>query len=97
MYSHQEIEAYKERFPICEHPVNEVFSDGSCGCWCPFGAHGKKDQEIGLNISDECYMCVHFKERTTPLKTIKAEEWNDYKLYVQFNANKEKLEKKFGD
>ena len=96
LYSHQEISAYKERFPICEYPVNKIYSDGSIGCWCPFGASGDKDQKVGLNISDDCYMCKYFKERVTPLKTIKSEEWNDYKLYIQFNVNKEVLEKKFG-
>ena len=97
LYSHQEIDAYRERFPICEHPVNKLYEDGSCGCWCPFGAHGRKDQTIDSNISDACYMCEHFKERTSPRKEILSKEWEEYKLYVKYNANKKNLEEKFGE
>lgn len=97
LYSHQEIEAYRERFPVCEHPVNKHYSDGSCGCWCPYGASGRKDQTIDLNISDECYMCEYFKVREKPRKDIKAEEWDDYKTFVLYKNKMDKLKAKFGD
>ena len=97
LYSHQEIEAYRERFPVCEHPVNKHYSDGSCGCWCPYGASGRKDQTIDLNISDESYMCEYFKVREKPRKDIKAEEWDDYKTFVLYEKKMDKLKVKFGD
>lgn len=97
LYSHQEIDAYRERFPICEHPVNKVYKDGSCGSCCPYGAFGRKDQETDLNISNECYLCKHFKERTTPRKEIKAEDWSDYCVYIVYGDEMDKLKEKFGD
>lgn len=97
LYSHQEIEAYKTQFPICEHPVNKVYEDGSCGSWCPYGAYGRKDQIIDSNISDKCYLCEHFKERTTPRKEIKAKDWEDYCIYVKYNNQMDKLKEKFED
>lgn len=77
-YALEEINAYKERFPKCEYPVNRVFSDGSCGSYCPFGARGEKDLNIDHNISEECFTCRHYKERTTPLKTIEDDDWKNY-------------------
>ncbi len=97
LYSHQEIEAYRERFPVCEHPVNRVYKDGSCGSWCPYGANGRKDQEIDLNISDECYMCEHFKVREKPRKDVLNEDYEDYKIFVKYGSSMEDLKKKFGD
>lgn len=96
LYAHEEIKAYRERFPICAHPVNKIYHDNSKGCWCPFGAHGEYGQKDSqYNISDECYQCPHFKERTEPIKDILDKDWNDYQLFVQYNENKEELEKKF--
>ena len=97
LYSHQEIAAYRERFPICEHPVNKHYSDGSCGCWCPFGAYGREDQEIDSNISDKCYMCEHFKVRETPRKNIKAEEFDDYKFFAKYRDSIDELKERFDD
>lgn len=70
LYSCEEIKAYEERFPICEHPVNIVYKDGSVGCRCPYGAFGNKDQELSRNISEECYQCDFFKKRTSERKTV---------------------------
>jgi hypothetical protein len=95
MYSPSEIKAYKERFPICEYPVTEIFNDGSKGCWCPFGASGNYNQQIGLNISDECYYCKYFKVRETPIKEIYSEDFNDYELYMKSKLKAEELKKKF--
>jgi hypothetical protein len=83
MYSPRQINAYKERFPTCEHPVNIVYEDGSKGCWCPFGAHGYYDQEVSPNISDECYGCNHYKVREAPIKEMDNETYNKYKKYIK--------------
>ena len=95
LYSHEEIDAYRKRFPICQYPVNKHYEDGSCGCWCPFGAYGEEGQKAGLNISDKCYQCEHFKERTIPLKDIKAEDYSDYCAYIRYAEDIEDLKKKF--
>ena len=69
LFSCDEIKAYKERFPICAYPVNIVYKDGSIGCRCPYGASGKKDQELG-HISEECYKCDYFTKRVSEIKTV---------------------------
>jgi hypothetical protein len=95
LYSPQEIQAYKERFPICQHPVNIIYDDGSKGCWCPFGAHGKYGQKEGLNICDECYQCDYFTQRTTPIKDILYKDWEDYKVYYVSKLKQEEYKNKF--
>lgn len=95
MYSFEETNAYKERFPKCEYPTNRIYKDGSAGCWCPFGAHGAVNQDATLNISSDCYECPYFKERVSPLRDIANEDWDDYVLYVRYNVKKEKLENMF--
>lgn len=91
LYAPEEIKAYKERFPICEYPAIRLFSDESQGCWCPFGAYGDVPQKAGLNISEECYQCKHFKQRKSDLKIIKNENWSDYVLYIRVNKNNQHL------
>ena len=81
LYSPQEIQAYKERFPKCQHVFNIVYNDASIGCWCPFGAYGEFEQKTGRNICDECYECKYFKKRRTPIKYISEKDWIDYKIY----------------
>ena len=83
VYSPEEINAYQERFPICQHPVNKLYNDGSKGCWCPFGAHGEYGQKCGINISDECYQCEYFKKRKTPIVDITEENYEEYKLWLK--------------
>jgi hypothetical protein len=95
LYSPQEIQAYKERFPICQHPVNIIYEDGSKGCWCPFGAYGEYGQKIGLNICDECYQCDYFTQRTTSIKDILYKDWEDYKVYYISKLKQEEYKKKF--
>lgn len=95
LYSFEEIDAYKTRFPKCEYPVNRVYKDGSVGCWCPFGATGDVNQETSINISSDCYKCPYFKKRVSILRDIANEDWKDYKLYVMSTVKKEELEKKF--
>jgi hypothetical protein len=91
LYSPQEIQAYKERFPICQHPVNIIYEDGSKGCWCPFGAYGEYGQKVGLNICDECYECKYFKKRRTPIKYISEKDWIDYKIYYIVKLKEEEF------
>ena len=81
LYSPQEKQAYKERFPICQHPVNVIFEDESKGCWCPFGAYGEYGQKTGRNLYDGCYECKYFEKRRTPIKYISEKDWIDYKIY----------------
>ena len=95
VYSHQEIEAYKTKFPVCQHPVNKVYSDGSKGCWCPFGAHGDYGQKAGLNICDDCYKCNYFLERTTPIRDINNRDYNEYSIYYVAKLNADKYKNKF--
>ena len=92
LYSTQEIEAYKERFPKCKWPVNSLFHDGSKGCWCPFGAHGEYGQETGRNISDECYKCEHYMKRkkNDPIKDIPDSEFSDYQILIRAEEIKKK-------
>lgn len=94
-YSHQEIEAYETRFPICQHPANRIWKDGSKGCWCPFGASGEYGQKCGLNISDKCYQCKYFTERTTPIKDINAKDYKDYEVYYKAKLNQDKYKNRF--
>lgn len=91
LYALEEIKAYKERFPKCEYPVNRLFSDGSYGCYCPFGASGNKDQKDDpYNISTECFTCKYYKERTSKIKTIKNKDLYEYFLKVKDRINKNK-------
>lgn len=69
-YSPQERNAYKERFPNCECVVINKYKDGSQGSSCPYGASGNKDGDVGLNISNKCYMCSHYKPREGDIKVI---------------------------
>lgn len=87
LYAPEEINAYRERFPKCGYPALRVFSDGSKSTWCPFGAYGAsgtENQEAGINISDECYQCTHYKERMKPIQicdeNADSDSWEKYKM-----------------
>ena len=95
LYSPQEKQAYKERFPICQHVFNIVYNDTSIGCWCPFGAYGEFEQKTGRNICDECYECKYFEKRRTPIKYISEKDWIDYKLYYIAKLKEEEFRNKF--
>lgn len=95
LYSPQEKQAYRERFPVCQHPVNVIYKNGSNGCRCPFGAYGKYEQKVGLNICDECYQCKYFEQRKTPIKDILYKDWEDYKVYYISKLKQEEYKKKF--
>lgn len=71
MYSPQEREAYKDRFPKCKHIKLKVYNDGSSHTMCFRNAFGEKDGSCNKhNISNECYMCDSFEERTEDIKTV---------------------------
>lgn len=96
LYSPQEIEAYKTRFPICQHPVNRIFDDNSKGCWCPFEATGEYGQKCDeYNISNECYQCKYFTKRTTPIKDVDNKDYDDYEVYYKAKINGNKYKNKF--
>lgn len=83
MYSPSQIEAYEERFPTCENPVNVIYDDNSKGCWCPFGAYGEYGQSAGYNISDKCRDCEHFKVRENPIKEMDNNTYRKYEQYIK--------------
>ena len=100
MHSFDEKRAYEERFPSCQYPAEIIYNDGSKGCWCLFGAHGKLNDgvvSVGSNISSQCYKCKYYKQRTTPVISVKDSERADYDLYVEYQLKKDILEQKFGE
>jgi len=75
MYSPQERQAYKDRFPICKHVQLKVYNDGSSHTKCFRSAFGNKDGSCEeCNISSECYMCNSFEERVDDIKVIDVSE-----------------------
>lgn len=95
MYSPRQVNAYKERFPTCEHPVNVIWNDGSKGCWCPFGASGIYGQKAKENLSDECYGCKHYMKRQSEIKEMSSGMFNKYKKYINAKINIEKYKDLF--
>lgn len=85
LYSKQEISAYIERFPKCKWPANRIYSDGNKACWCPFGASGDYDQEIGDSISVECYKCPYYNERSPEdtISNILNKDFNEYVILAK--------------
>lgn len=98
-YSPQEEQAYKERFPTCEYPVNITYEDGSHGCHCrvntytAFGEYGQTCDEY--NISNECYECEYYKKRETAIEEIKSIDEDDYWLYICSKLKQDELKSKF--
>lgn len=75
MYSPQEKQAYKDRFPKCQHVELHVYNGGSSHTKCFKNAFGEADGSCNEhNISNKCYMCSYFKERTKDIKTIYVDE-----------------------
>ena len=91
-YSPDEKVAYYEMFPKCQHPVNKIYNDDSKSCWCPFGSHGRYNQECS-GMCNDCYECQYYQERITPIIDINEDKWKDYKIYyiAKINAEKYKL------
>ncbi len=59
--------------------------------WCIWG----KDQTCSSNISDECYYCEYFKERTSSIREIKEDDSEDYNTYIKAKLKMEEFKKKF--
>lgn len=100
LYSPQEEQSYKERFPTCQYPVEVIYNDGSNGCHCPFGAMGRcKNGEVTAkdSVEGECYQCGHYKKRIGNVISISINDETDYNLYVKYHLNKDRLEQKFAD
>ena len=95
-YSPQEIQAYQERFPKCEHPANRICNEKSKNTWCPFGAIGEYNQKCYDKGSDDnCYECEYFQERINPIRSIMECNWKDYVVYYKCKINADKYKKMF--
>ena len=95
-YSSQEIKAYQERFPKCEHPTNRICNEESKNSWCPFGAIGEYNQKsYDKGSDDNCYECEYFQERITPIRDIMECDWKDYEVYYKCKINADKYKKMF--
>lgn len=70
VYSPQEIKAYHDRFPTCNHVFLKTYSDGSSSCRCNYGAYGNKDGTCDINAYDECYQCTKYTPRVDKMKEI---------------------------
>ncbi len=97
-YSQEEITAYRERFPKCQHPVNIIY-DGWKASKCPMDACGDYGQVCKTDnflYGEYCYKCPYYMERITPIRDISSHDEGDYMLYAMYQLNKEELERKFG-
>lgn len=96
LYSHEEINSYKNRFPVCKHVVSVICDDGSKYSSCPFHAFGEYDHSIDKcgNISSECYKCKYYSKGYDNT-IIKYEEQSDWSTYMIAKLKKEEFEKKF--
>lgn len=88
MYSPSEKKAYYDRFPTCKNVYLKIYSDGSSGCMCDFGAHGNKDGSCESNIWNSCYKCKLYEKKNIDekLKEVKdfnltKEDINEVKMY----------------
>ena len=78
VYSRQEIQAYKDRFPTCREVFIKIWSDGSSGSRCRIGASGKSDGSCGLNISKECFVCDIYQEKEESFKVKTINELEEF-------------------
>jgi len=87
MFSPRQILAYEKRFSTCKYPIDVVYSKGSIGCRCPFGAFGEEGQVPSINISEECFSCSHYEKREKPIKQMTKDEFETYKTYIVGKLN----------
>lgn len=73
VYSHEEINAYQDRFPNCKHVEIKVYSDGSKGSRCFKSAFGDGEGNC-RSTSKECHMCASYEMRTNDIKIINISE-----------------------
>lgn len=65
LYSHQEIDAYHDRFPKCGNVGVKIYPDESRSTECLINSrvHGNEDGSCSRNISPDCFGCESFKLR----------------------------------
>lgn len=78
LYSPEERQAYKEKFPTCANVQIIEYFDGSRGSRCYYGAFGDETGNIGLQTQEKCYKCKYYKKRAanTPVKVIAFTEYD---------------------
>jgi len=81
-YSQEEIKAYEDRFPTCQHTINCEWEDKLKGCYCPLGSSGEYNQKVNGNISDECYGCKYYIKRDSPIKEIEGKNLGCWQIYM---------------
>jgi hypothetical protein len=89
-YKPYRLKVARERFELCNEPVNIVYNDDSKGCWCSFHAHGEYGQKADANTGDKCYLCDQFHKRYENIKEMTDKE---FKKYEQIRKAKILLEK----
>lgn len=77
-YAPYRLKVARERFELCNEPVNKIYGDGSKGCWCPWMAHGEYGQKAGPNTGDTCYDCEFFCLRYEPIKEMADKKYDKY-------------------
>jgi hypothetical protein len=87
IYSPKEIQAYKERFPTCDEPMNVIYEDGSKVCRCVCGAFGSYGQELGLNIDKNCYKCKWYSLRKKPIQDVTSTVFEQFKIFTEGKEN----------
>lgn len=81
VHSLQEIEAYKERFPICDHVKIVQYEDGSKHSRCPFGAFGNENgTSENHQTQNECYYCKLFLPREDEIEIMSEKDFEIYEL-----------------
>lgn len=96
LYSYEEINNYKNRFPKCKYVVSVICNDGSKYSLCPFHAIGEYNHDVDKcgNISSECYKCKYFSKGHDNT-IIKYEEQSDWSTYMVAKLKNEEFEKRF--
>ena len=63
--SSRQIEAYKERYPLCDKVKNYIYNDESSGSRCHRCAFGELDGKLDScgNIFPDCFNCPDFNKR----------------------------------
>ena len=81
MYSPSEIKAYEDRFPNCKHVEIKVYNDGSSNSECLFSAFGDENGSYGSNVSDKCFLCSCYEERTGEIKVVDLSNHLDGEIF----------------
>lgn len=68
LYSYEEKQAYKERFPTCGQVYLQVYEDESSSCKCNNGAYGNKDGTCN-HIWTGCYLCSAYSPKESVMRT----------------------------